>query len=71
MSDRTHGFVVTLEEGAVDEERDAIIAAMKMVRGVIDVQPAGGSIEVSLATARARHDLGKRFYDFYLGLVKG
>lgn len=65
MSDRTRGFIVTLDkERRVDDCEESIILAIKMIKGVVSVEPIVTRMpESTLAYFTARDDLRKQIID--------
>ena len=70
MTDRIASFVVVLEGDTREDDAQEIVAALKMVRGVLDVQPVGSDIPLITARAQARGELiariGKVLNEFYV-----
>jgi hypothetical protein len=66
MTDRHAGYVVTLEANIREDDATAIMDALKMVRGVLDVRPVAGDVMLTVAEARARRDMQDKFYSFYV-----
>lgn len=66
MTDRYAGFVVTLEENIREDDAASVITALKMIRGVLSVEPVTGTYEVQLAKQRALDE----FRSELLGLYK-
>jgi hypothetical protein len=52
VTDRHSGYVVTLADDVRDDDAEAIITALRMVRGVISVQPVVADIQSVIAEAR-------------------
>lgn len=53
MTDRHAGYVVTLNEDIREDDAEAIINAIRMVKGVIDVRPIVSNVELMIAEDRA------------------
>jgi hypothetical protein len=54
MTARHAGYLVTLADDVRDDDAEAIITALRMVRGVIAVEPIEGmSAEIMIARQRA------------------
>lgn len=62
MTDRYSGFVVTLEENMREDDAQAVLAALRMVRGVIGVEPVISNVEQVIADKRARRELGEKLW---------
>lgn len=63
MTDRFCGFVVSLERDLRDDDAAAVIAAIQMIKGVIDVKPVLGGAEEQIAEDRIRQDLSGQLLD--------
>jgi hypothetical protein len=62
MTDRYNAFVVVLEQDIREDDAQAIINAIKMVKGVLDVTPHTASFEDAIATTRVRQELIEKVY---------
>lgn len=60
MSDRHKGYIVTLEKDLKDEDSIKIIDALKLIKGVISVDPIVDDMNALIAESRARQDLGTK-----------
>lgn len=60
MSDRYNALVVVLEKDMRDDDAQAIINSIRMIRGVLSVEPKVVDIQVHVAEMRARADLGQK-----------
>lgn len=67
MTDRHAGYVVTLAEDVREDDAEAIATALRMVRGVLSVEPIVADLELHLAEQRVRTDLGRRLFDVLHG----
>ena len=63
MTDRHAGYLVTLDTNIREDDAQAILAALRMVKHVVAVEPIIASMEVQLAETRARHSLRQRLYE--------
>lgn len=63
MTDRFNGFTVVLERDIREDDAKPIIAAIRQLRGVLDVVPLVADSESYLAEQRARHELGQKLLD--------
>lgn len=70
MTDRHAGYVVTLESNIREDDAQDTIAALKQIRGVLDVRPVNGDAMLTCAEARARRDMQEKFYSFYVETFK-
>lgn len=66
MTDRIKGLTVTLDRDYRDDDVEAIVDAIKMIKGVIDVELHVTEIEDHMARARVRYDV----QDAILGVLK-
>ena len=57
MTDRVHALTVMLEHEYRDDDVQAIIDAIKMVRGVLKVEPHITDINFHTAREQAKHEL--------------
>lgn len=62
MTDRVNALLVVLEEDIRDDDAAATIAAIRQIKGVLDVTPNVVSSADAIADMRARHDLGQRLW---------
>lgn len=70
MTDRHAGYIVTLENDMREDDAQATINALRMVKGVLSVDPIVANIETHMAQSRARRELIEKFYNFVRGLDK-
>lgn len=63
MSDRHAAYIVTLAQDIREDDAEATLTALRMVRGVLSVKPVVAELELHIAEERARHDLGARVLD--------
>jgi hypothetical protein len=66
MTDRHAGYVVTLSEDVREDDAEAIINAIRMIRGVVDVAPVLGGVDMQIAEAR----VNGRWRDRIAGLLR-
>ncbi len=62
MTDRFAGFVVTLESDMRDDDAAATIAALRQIRGVVNVEPIKSGLDVHIAMSRVRVELANKLY---------
>lgn len=60
MTDRLNGLTVVLERDIRDDDAEGLIAAIKQLRGVLDVVPHVADFAAHVAGERARHELGRK-----------
>ncbi|MGS2645878.1 hypothetical protein [Streptosporangium sp. G12] len=54
MTDRHAGYIVTLAEDVREDDAEAILSALRMVKGVISVEPVVASpVDMQIASQRA------------------
>jgi hypothetical protein len=63
MTDRYNALTVILEVDTRDDDAEALINAIRMIRGVASVQPHIASYEHHMAEERAKLDLRKRLWE--------
>jgi DNA replicative helicase MCM subunit Mcm2 (Cdc46/Mcm family) len=66
MTDRHAGYVVTLANDIREDDAEAVIGALRMVKGVLSVDPITGSFDVHIAEQRVRAELR----DKLLGILR-
>ena len=62
MTDRINAFVVILEHDLRDDDAQAIINAIRQLKGVLDVQPHVAGFDAAIAEARVRHELRQKLW---------
>ena len=63
MTDRHAGYIITLEQNIREDDSEATIAALKQIKGVLNVEPVVGDHRIAIAEARARMDLTQKLFD--------
>ena len=63
MTTRHAAYLVTLAEDTRSDDAEDIVTALRMVKGVIKVEPVPASIDVSIAKARVDSDWHSRILD--------
>jgi hypothetical protein len=56
MTDRHAGYVVTLARDIREDDAEAVIAAISMVKGVVSVKPVVADIEMHITKERRDSD---------------
>lgn len=69
MTDRYAGFLVTLTDDVREDDAEAILTALRMVRGVATVEPVGANVDLQLATTRAKSELREKVWAFLRDLT--
>lgn len=63
MTDRVNRLTVVLEEDFRDDDIDQILGAIRLMRGVLAVEPHVADTADFLAQERARRDLREKILD--------
>lgn len=63
MTDRHAGYVVTLENDIREDDAKAIINAIRMVKGVVSVDPVISDLEHLMARCQIRRQFTSMIYD--------
>jgi len=64
MTDRVKGFTITLTHDVRIDDIEAIETALKMIKGVADVEPSISTHEDHMAQARVKWELRDKFFQF-------
>ena len=56
MTDRHAGYVVTLTDDIREDDAEAIINALRLIKGVVSVQPVAGDHQLVIAKERVREE---------------
>lgn len=70
MTDRHTAYIVILQNPIREDDADATIMALNMVKGVLTVEPVVEDVTHVVATARAEHDLGQRILKAVYGEIR-
>lgn len=62
MTDRYNAFTVVLDRDIRDDDAESIITAIRMVRGVLSVDPVVADTASWVAENRVRRDIETRIY---------
>lgn len=62
MTDRHIGYLVTLEEAIREDDAEDLIKAMKLLKGVLTVEPIGNDITHQMAKRRAISELTDKLW---------
>lgn len=57
MTERHAGYLVVLDHDFREDDAEAIVHALSMVKGVLSVEPVSDVVGVQLATARVRAEM--------------
>lgn len=63
MTDRHAGYIVTLAEDVREDDAEAILSALRMVKGVLSVEPIVADHGLHIATQRARQECRGKILD--------
>jgi hypothetical protein len=63
VSNRINAFIVVLEKDIHEDDAKGITDAIMQLRGVADVRPNVARIEVAIAEARVRQELGTKLWE--------
>ena len=70
MTTRYKSFIVSLEHDIRDDEAEAIITALKMIKGVLRVEPQEATVNDLTIQYREKSELRKKLFDFLMKLDK-
>lgn len=62
MTDRHAGYIVTLAQNTREDDAEAVITALRMVKGVLSVEPVVADIQYHLAVQRVNREWTDRLY---------
>lgn len=48
-----------------DDSEESVLAALRMIKGVIDVKPVVNEAGAAIERTRAEHEIGRKLLDFY------
>jgi hypothetical protein len=65
MTDRVKGFTVTLEKDCRIDDVEVIINAIRMIRGIADVEPSISTSEDYMNRQMIKSELREKFLNFY------
>lgn len=63
MTTRHAGYVITLEKDIREDDSQSIIEAIKMIRGIVRVEPIETGFDIHIATARAETEMHRRIFE--------
>lgn len=63
MTDRHAAYVVTLAKDMREDNAEAVMTALRMVRGVISVEPVQANIDQMIAMGRVNAEWTDRLFD--------
>lgn len=68
MTERTAGYAVTLAEDLDDEAAQQVLDALRMIKGVLSVEPIAADFNVHVGTERARSEMRGKLLDLVRSL---
>lgn len=68
MTDRHAGYLVTLDHDMGEDDAEAVLNALRMVRGVLSAEPIIADFELQLAQTRARGEYYRKVVGFLQSL---
>jgi hypothetical protein len=71
VSDRYKALTVALDRDTRDDDAQALIAAIRQLRGVVDVQPVEATADDWLARQRVRHEIADDFHALWRKIIGG
>lgn len=63
MTDRIHSIGVILEKDIRDDDAECILNAIKMIKGVLSVEPNIVDFQSAMAESRARKDIADKLWE--------
>jgi len=63
MTDRLKGVIVTFKEDIREDDAEAILNAIQMVKGVLTVKPLISNYDQHIAEDRVRHEIYQKLFD--------
>ncbi len=65
MTDRHSGYVVALDKDIREDDAEAIIAAISMIKGVLAVQPVETDPMSAIVRLRVRREILTKMYEAF------
>lgn len=62
MTDRHAGYVVVLKEDLREDDAQALIDALKMLKGVLTVEPIISGPDIIISTHRAKAEIERKLW---------
>jgi hypothetical protein len=66
MTDRLKGVLVTFDREIRDDDAESILTALKMIKGVLSVDPYVAEAEDYMMYERGHYDARKKMMDFLM-----
>lgn len=65
MTDRHSGYIVVLEGNIREDDAQSTIAAIKHIKGVLDVKPVIAGYEQEIGVERENHRLRNKIFEIF------
>lgn len=65
MTDRHAGYIVVLDEVIREDDAENIINAIKMIKGVIEVEPVIDNSDIQMAKLHARNEIINKLFELF------
>lgn len=63
MTDRYHSIAVVLEEDIRDDDAEYILNAIRMIKGVLSIEPHISNFESNMAEERAKKEYADKLWN--------
>lgn len=70
MTDRHAGYLLTLEEDVRSDDAERILNALRMVKGVLHVEPIVSDTAVKMAENRVRSEVYSKLHEVARGFYQ-
>ncbi len=67
MTDRHSGYIVVLEADKREDDAEAVITALRMVKGVLSVKPIDADVNTQIAETRVRSEIASKLFEVIYG----
>lgn len=64
MTDHHAGYLITLTSNVREDDAETILSALRLIRGVADVQPVISNLDQQIGQVRADGEWRERLYRF-------
>lgn len=62
MTDRHAGYIVTLDKNIREDDAEFILNAIRMIKGVLTVQPVVSNVDLHIAKDRADYEWRQKIH---------
>jgi ATP sulfurylase len=62
MTDRLKGVIVTFQNDVREDDAEAILNAIRMIKGVLSAKPLVSDVNQHMAEQRVRQELGEKLW---------